>query len=569
MGNLRGIGVTAVLIALLGAVFAAPAQVAASSSSSAPIPVVSGNAILDDRTQKPWQSHSVNWPSFEYACEQGWAYSGSGSTTAAAAAMAGWGINTVRLPLNESCWLGVDGSPHFGTAAGYRTAVRAWVDKLNAAGIVVILDLHWSAPPGYAADGQRAMADARSVSFWSQVASAYSAVPSVMFDLFNEPYSRWSDATNSWAFTLTWACWRDGGCQAPVENDTDDLGGATYAVAGMAQLVAAVRQAGATQPVLLGGLDYSNDLRQWLAYRPSDTQLIASWHNYPGQRCHTENCWNSEIGAVAAVVPVIATEFGQTDGGNAFLSQFMSWADDNGVGYSPWAWWVVSTSESLEAGRYALIADGAFTPKAPSGTAFHDHLAALTALGPFVDVTPGQPFFSDISWMWSANLSVGYRNGGGRPSYGPTDPVSRQAMASFLYRLSGATFSPPAVASFADVPTSSPFYTAIEWMKSTGLSVGYTASDGSTFHPLEPVTRQAMAAFLFRFSGQAYEPPTASSFTDVAPGSQFATAIEWMRSTGISIGYQDPGGPAFHPADPVTRQAMAAFLHRYSGVVSP
>ena len=339
------------------------------ATSPAPIPVVSGNRILDARTSATFTPRAVNWPSFEYACQQGWAYSSSGATAAAAAAMASWTINAVRLPLNEACWLGVDGSPSFGTASGYQAAVRAWVDTLNAAGLVVILDLHWSAPAGYPANGQRAMADARSVTFWQQVATAYSGVPSVIFDAFNEPYSRG-------AFSLTWSCWAAGGCAAPVENDqTGTLSGSTYTVAGMTQIVSAIRNAGATQPIMLAGLDYANDLRGWLANRPPDTQLIASWHNYPGQRCHTVSCWNGEIAPVAAVVPVFASEFGQTDGASSYLTTFMNWADAAGIGYAPWAWWVVPASESVEGSRYALINDiTSFTPKAPAGTAYRDHL---------------------------------------------------------------------------------------------------------------------------------------------------------------------------------------------------
>lgn len=371
-------------VVALGVIPAAPAL----ATSPAPTPVVQGNRLIDTRTNTVFVPHGVNWPSFEYACWQGWGYSGSNSATEAAV-MASWGINTVRLPLNQDCWLSLQGSPAGSghTAAGYRAAVHSWVSTLNAAGMVVILDLHSSAPAGYAAHGQRAMPDAQSVSFWSSVAGEFAASPSVIFDLFNEPYSRWNDTTSSWTFQLTWSCWRDGGCLAPVEDDyTATLSGTTYAVAGMQSLVAAVRSAGAGQPIMLGGLDYSNDLRQWLASRPSDDQLVASWHNYPGQRCHTTTCWNSEIAPVAAVVPVVAGEFGQTDGGNGFLTTFMDWADAHGVGYLPWAWWQVDAAESVPNSRYALI-DDAFLPKAPSGTAYHDHLAALPPPTPAIEVS--------------------------------------------------------------------------------------------------------------------------------------------------------------------------------------
>ncbi|TPW77973.1 FG-GAP-like repeat-containing protein [Schumannella soli] len=340
------------------------------SLSGPPTPVVVGNTLQDSRTGASWSAKAVNWPSFEYACQQGWGYSSAGASAAAAKAMTSWGITAVRIPLNQDCWLGVDGQPKYGSSSGYRSAIASFVSTLNAAGLVAILDLHWSGPAGTVADGQRAMPDAQSSTFWSQVASAYRGNGAVTFDLFNEPYSRDS-------FQLGWDCWKNGGCQAPVEADTSaGLSGSTYPVTGMASLVSTVRAAGAAQPILLGGLDYSNDLRGWLANRPNDDQLIASWHNYPGQRCSTVSCWNSEITPVAATVPVIATEFGQSDGGSKFLDAFLDWADGAGIGYAPWAWWSVSSDDSAESAAYALITDtNTFTPKAPSGVAYKNHLA--------------------------------------------------------------------------------------------------------------------------------------------------------------------------------------------------
>jgi endoglucanase len=358
------------------------APVASPTPLSAPVPRVSGNDILDARTGQTWVPRAVNWPSMEYACQQGWGYSQGGATDEAAAAMRTWGIDAVRLPLNEQCWMGYEGNPHYGSASGYRAAVRAWVDILNAHGIVVMLDLHWSAPPGQQATGQRPMTSTRSVLFWQSVATAYSKVPAVIFDAFNEPYSR------SGGFQLTWSCWKSGGCQAPIENDVTPTAGQTFTVAGMQTLVTTIRKAGATQPILLAGLDYANDLRGWLANRPSDTQLIASWHNYPGQRCRSVSCWNSEIAPVAEVVPVIASEFGQTDGTTTHFAAFLPWADAHGIGYAPWAWWVVDASESQSAALYALITDNTtFAPKAPAGTAYFAHLQAL----PRTAVTPVPP----------------------------------------------------------------------------------------------------------------------------------------------------------------------------------
>jgi hypothetical protein len=387
-----------VALAAMGAtpVSAVPQQVA--STATAPIPKVVGNKLVDSRTGAIWTAHAVNWPSFEYACQQGWAYAQDGRTAAAAQAMVSWGITAVRLPLNEDCWLGTDGSPRFGTAAGYRAVLRQFVDVLNAAGLVVILDLHWSGGTGADSDGQRAMTDDQSPLFWQQVSSAYTAVPSVMFDAFNEPYSRDSA-------TLSWSCWADGGCSMPDVNDTTGLNGSTFTVVGMKAVVSAIRGTGATQPILLAGLDYANDLRGWLANRPTDPQLVASWHNYPGQRCQTVTCWKTEVAPVAAQVPVIATEFGETDGGTSFLTTFMGWADGQGIGYAPWAWWWTDASDGPEANAYALIQNGSFTPKAPQGTTYFQHLAALAAAGsvPAGALRSGQTLTSGSSLVAPSN----------------------------------------------------------------------------------------------------------------------------------------------------------------------
>jgi hypothetical protein len=369
------------VLALVAALVGVGQPAFATATPAAPTPVVSGNTLIDTRTGATFVPHGVNWPSFEYACSQGWAYSQDDDTNAAAAAMQSWGINTVRVPLNQNCWLGSDPNDYMHDV-GYRAAVAAWVSILNAHGMVVILDLHWSAPTGQHALGQWPMADSNSVTFWTSVATAYAGNPSIIFDAFNEPYSIWNDATNSYSFQLTWSCWQNGGCQAPLVT-TDQVpitgaGAGTYTVVGMSQLVAAIRAGNAAQPIMLGGLNYSNDLSGWLAHKPSDSQLIASWHNYPGQdSCgYTVACWNTATSAVAASVPIVTGEFGETDGGSASMTAYMNWADSKGIGYLPWAWWNAD-DVSGDAALYALFQGSNFAPHAPTGTNYKAHLAAL------------------------------------------------------------------------------------------------------------------------------------------------------------------------------------------------
>ena len=58
----------------------------------------------------------------------------------------------------------------------------------------------------------------------------------------------------------------------------------------MGALVDAIRATGAKQPIMLGGIDYASDLRAWLANRPADKAVVASFHNYGGHACHNQTC---------------------------------------------------------------------------------------------------------------------------------------------------------------------------------------------------------------------------------------------------------------------------------------
>lgn len=143
--------------------------------------------------------------------------------------------------------------------------------------------------------------------------------------------------------------------------------------------------------------------------------------------------------------------------------------------------------------------------------------------------------------------------------YHPTDPVSRQAMAAFLQRTVGGQVPVVGAPSFGDVPPSNPFFGEIEWAAAAGIAEGF--GDG-TFRPTQVVSRQAMAAFLHRLAGSPATNPGASSFSDVPPGHPFAGEIAWLVGAGITGGYPDG---TFRPGAPVSRQVMAAFLQAFQG----
>lgn len=186
----------------------------------------------------------------------------------------------------------------------------------------------------------------------------------------------------------------------------------------------------------------------------------------------------------------------------------------------------------------------------------------------FADMKQGQKFYTEIIWMGTSGLSTGV-NIGGQRYYKPKDRVSREAMAAFLFRLNTskgakapAGFTPPDVSPFVDVPTTHKFFDEIAWMAESGLSTGIQVKNQRLYKPLDRVSREAMAAFLYRMEKEA---GTASSapFADVKRGDKFFNEIAWMHSSGLSTGVAQPGKkPIYMPKAGVSREAMAAFLYR-------
>ncbi|GAA1744936.1 S-layer homology domain-containing protein [Aeromicrobium alkaliterrae] len=111
----------------------------------------------------------------------------------------------------------------------------------------------------------------------------------------------------------------------------------------------------------------------------------------------------------------------------------------------------------------------------------------------------------------------------------------------------------------------------IAWLSSKGITTGYLGPNSTRFFsPSQPVLREQMAAFLYRFAQSQesfdYTAPATSPFIDVPTTATFYKEITWLNSRGITTGYDEPGGKkSFRGNQPVLREQTAAFLYRYDG----
>jgi len=324
--------------------------------------VVSGNRIVDP-SGNTIRLLGVNRSGTQYACIEGWGIFDGPNDQASIDAMKTWKITAVRVSLNEDCWLGINGvKPEYG-GANYQAAIVSYVNLLNSNGLEVILDLHRAAPGTQKAMDELVMADRdHSPAFWASVASTFKDNHSVAFDLYNEPFPDHNRDTRA-----AWVCTLSGGlCR-----------GVAYTAAGGQEMLTAVRNAGATNIVLVGGPQYAGMVDRWTTYKPIDpaNQLAASIHIYGPDwaPCDLQSCWDTYIAPLAQKFPVVMGEIGDKDCTHIFIDPLMTWADAHGVSYLAWDWFIGSCADEP-----SLITNYDGTPTA-YGVGLRDHLQGLAA----------------------------------------------------------------------------------------------------------------------------------------------------------------------------------------------
>jgi hypothetical protein len=341
---------------------------------------VSGGKLVDG-SGNTVQLRGVNRSGTQYACADGFGFFDGPTDATALSNIKAWGVNAVRVSLNEDCWLGINGMAAAYSGANYQNAISSYVGRLNAQGFRVILDLHWAAPgttKTNSATDQLPMADRdHAPAFWQSVASVFKSNPSVLFDLFNEPYPDSNRNT-----TAAWTCVRDGGT----------CPGVSYTAAGSQEMLNAIRGTGATNVVLVGGPQYAGVVDKWTTYAPTDSahQLAASIHIYyntPADPewapCYLQSCWNNTMAPLALNVPIVIGEVGELDcttnliNGTALSPtqpSLLDWSDQHGVSYLAWSW--IANGGSNCTGEPSLVIDYNGTPTG-YGLGIKNHLLSL------------------------------------------------------------------------------------------------------------------------------------------------------------------------------------------------
>ena len=186
---------------------------------------------------------------------------------------------------------------------------------------------------------------------------------------------------------------------------------------------------------------------------------------------------------------------------------------------------------------------------------------------PFTDLVFSDWYYDDVRFVYENKLFNGVSSSAfGSNAFGPKTNMNRAMLATVLYRLAGASGSVPS-AGFTDVADDTWYTDAVNWAANMGIVTG--AGDG-TFAPNANVTREQMAAMLYRYARNflGIEAPATgdlSGFPDCAKVSSWAQdAMSWAVGHGIING-TDSG--ALSPGGTATRAEVAAMLHRFSNLL--
>ena len=181
---------------------------------------------------------------------------------------------------------------------------------------------------------------------------------------------------------------------------------------------------------------------------------------------------------------------------------------------------------------------------------------------PFADAAPTAWYHDGVHYC----IEKGLMHGISADKLLPDGSVTRAQLAAILWRLEGNP-APVSAAGFSDVADGAWYAGAVHWAADSGVVKGY--ADGR-FRPNDAVTREQMATLLYRFAGyKGYDVSIGGDtnilrFTDGAAVSGYAVpAMRWACGSGMVCGIAQKGGMLLAPRDTTTRAQAATLIMRF------
>ena len=279
----------------------------------------------------------------------------------------------------------------------------------------------------------------------------------------------------------------------------------------------------------------------------ADTTITAAWSYIGGggsttdyYRLTFETNGGSEISSIrrAEYTTIDLTDYTPTREGYEFTGWY---ADEN----------LTEKITSIRLTRNTTVYAGWEEIKENPSTGFEN---------PFTDVSENDWFFNDVKFVYQNGLM----NGTSATTFSPEGTTSRGMIVTILWRMAGSPDMEDKIWGypFADVDATAYYGTAVYWARLNGIAGGY---DDATFGPNDPITREQMAAILYRYAQyKGYDVSAKADlnkFTDADEISNYALeALQWANAEGLING---KGDGVLDPKGQATRAEAAAILMRF------
>lgn len=184
-----------------------------------------------------------------------------------------------------------------------------------------------------------------------------------------------------------------------------------------------------------------------------------------------------------------------------------------------------------------------------------------TASSQFTDVSGSYKWAANsVDFMYMNDIIKG-NNTKNPKLFGPGAKMTRAMLVTVLYRAAGEPTVTGITNKFTDNKQGQYYYNAVLWASNMGIVNGATAT---TFDPNGNVTREQIAAILYRYKGSPTVTGSLSGYPDQAQVSSFAvTAMQWAVGTGIITGVTSGGRTTLSAKGNATRAQVAVMLHRF------